>query len=126
MLIFIYRFFTPDMMMRYHHGLGVGHYHVHQPTSSLHHGITSDPTTDEPGVSQENQSLNPEPEGSSCSNADALGDNLEYISDDPELCLEDCHLQDEGWQDTDSDGASKGGHSGSDFEDIEEEDYTGC
>jgi hypothetical protein len=46
-------------------------------------------------------------------------DDLEYISDDPELGLEDRHLPDEGWQDTDTDGTSNGD------EDIEEEDYTG-
>ena len=56
---------------------------------------------------------------------DALGDDdLEYISDDPELGLEDCHLPDEDWQDTDTD-ADGGGHNSSDCEDIEEEDHTG-
>jgi hypothetical protein len=112
-------------MMRYHWGLGVGHYHAHQPTSSLHHDITSQPITNEPGDNQDNQSSNLEPEGISYSNVDALGDDdLEYISDNPELGLEDRHLPDEGWQDTDTDGASDN-HSGSDPEDIEEEDYTG-
>jgi hypothetical protein len=114
-------------MMRYHWGLGVGHYHAHhQPTSSLHHVITSQSITNEAGDTQDNQSSNLEPEGTSYSNVDAVGDSdddHEYISDDPELGLEDRHLPEEGWQDTDtSDG---GGHSGSDFEDIEEEDYTG-
>jgi hypothetical protein len=131
MLTFIHRFSAPDLMMRYHWGLGVGHYHAHQPTSSLHHDITSQPITDEPGDAQDNQSSNLEPEGTLYSNVDALasGDDgdLEYISDDPELGLEDRHLPDEGWQDTDTDGASDGGgHSGSDSDDIEEEDYTGC
>lgn len=120
--------------MRYHWGLGVGHYHVHhQPTSSLHHVITSQSITNEAGDTQDNQSSNLEPEGTSYSNVDAVGDSdddLEYISDgDPELGLEDRHLPEEGWQDMDTDGASDGGgHSGSDSEDIEEEpeDYTGC
>ena len=105
--------------MRYHWGLGVGHYHAHQPTSSSYHNTT-------PGS-------NPEPdlEGTSYSNVGPLGDpgddDLEYISDDPELGLEDRHLPDEGWQDTDTDAdADGGGPSGSDSEDIEEEDYTGC
>jgi hypothetical protein len=125
MLTFIHRFSAPDLMMRYHWGLGVGHYHAHQPTSSLHHDITSQPITNEPGDTQDNQSSNLEPEGTSDSNVDGLGDDdLEYISDDPELGLEDRHLPDEGWQDTDID-ADDGGHSGSDSEDIEEEDYTG-
>jgi hypothetical protein len=127
MLTFIPRFSAPDLMMRYHWGLGVGHYHAHQPTSSLHHNITSPPITNEPGDNQDNQSSNLEPEGTSYSNVDALGndsDNLEYISDDPELGLEDRHLPDEGWQDTDTD-ADGGGHSCSDCEDIEEEDHTG-
>ena len=125
MLTFIPRFSAPDLMMRYHWGLGVGHYHAHQPTSSLHHNITSQPITNEPGDNQDNQSSNLEPEGTSYSNVDAFGDDdLEYISDDPELGLEDRHLPDEGWQDTDTD-ADCGGHSGSDSEDIEEEDYTG-
>jgi hypothetical protein len=118
MLTFIDRFSAPDMMMRYHWGLGVGHYHAHQPTSISHHNITS------------RSNLEPDSEGTSYSNVDPLGnsnDDLEYISDDPELGLEDRHLPDEGWQDMDSDSdADGGGHSDSDFEDIEEEDYTGC
>jgi hypothetical protein len=107
--------------MRYHWGLGVGHYHAHQPTSTSHHNTTS------------RSNLEPDLEGTLHSNVDPLVDSngdLEYISDsdDPELGLEDRHLSDEGWQDnmdTDSD-ADGGSPSGSDFEDIEEEDYTGC
>ena len=116
-LTFIHRFSAPDLMMRYHWGLGVGHSHVHQPVVS---NITT-PIVYEPGDSQDNQSSNLEPDGTSYSNVDAVGDDdLEYISDDPELGLEDRHLPDEGWEDTDTDGASDGGgHS-------EEEDYTGC
>ena len=108
--------------MRYHWDLGVGHYHAHQPTSSL-----SQPITTESGDTQDIQSSNLEPDGPSYSNVGALGDDdLEYISDDPELGLEDRHLPDEGWQDTDTDGTSDGGgQSGSDSEDVEEEDYTG-
>ena len=116
MLTFIDRFSAPDLMMRYHWGLGVGHYHAHQPTSISHHNITS------------RSNLEPDSEGTSYSNVDPLGDSnddLEYISDDPELGLEDRHLPDEGWQDMDTD-VDDGGYSGSDFEDIEEEDYTGC
>ena len=130
MLTFIHSFSAPDLMMRYHWGLGVGHYHAHQPTSSLHHNIASQPITNESGDTQDNQSSNMEPEGTSDSNLDALGvvgdDDLdsEYISDDPELGLEDRHLPDEGWQDTVTDGDG-GGHSGSDSEGIEEEDYMG-
>jgi hypothetical protein len=124
MLNFIHRFSAPDLMMRYHWGLGVGHFHAHQPTSSLHHNITSQPITNEPGDTQDNQSSNMDAEGTSYRNADVLeDDDLEYISDDPELGLEDRHLPDEGWQDTDTDGT--GGDSGSDSEDVEEEDYTG-
>jgi hypothetical protein len=112
-------------MMRYHWGLGVGHYHAHQPTSSSHHDTTSQTIINEPGDNQDNQSSNMEPEGTSHSNADAPGDDdLEYMSDDSELGLEDRHLPDEGWQDTDTD-PDGGGHSSSDSEDIEEEDYTG-
>jgi hypothetical protein len=56
-----------------------------------------------------------------------LNDDLDYTSDDPELGLENRHLPDEGWQDMDTDSdADGGGHSSSDFEDIEEEDYVGC
>ena len=113
--------------MWYHWGLGVGHYHAHQPTSSLRHDSTSQPITSEVGDTQDNQSSNLEPEGTPYRNVDALkNDDLEYISDDPELGLEDRHLPNEGWHDTDTDGTSDGGgHSGSDYEDIEEEDYTG-
>ena len=117
-LTFIHRFSAPDLMMRYHWGLGVGHSHVHQPV--VVSNITT-PIVYEPGDSQDNQSSNLEPDGTSYSNVDALGDDdHEYSSDDPELGLEDRHLPDEGWEDTDTDGASDGGgHS-------EEEDYTGC
>jgi hypothetical protein len=118
-LNFIHRFSAPDLMMRYHWGLGVGHYHAHQPTSSLHRDIASQPITNEPGDDQGNESSNLGPDGTSYSNVDTLGNG-----DDPELGLEDRHLPDEGWQDMDTDGASDN-HSGSDAEDIEEEDYTG-
>jgi hypothetical protein len=118
MLTFIDRFSAPDLMMRYHWGLGVGHYHAHQPTSTSHHNITS------------RSNLEPDSEGTSCSNVDPiadLNDDLDYTSDDPELGLENRHLPDEGWQDMDTDSdADGGGHSSSDFEDIEEEDYVGC
>jgi hypothetical protein len=115
MLIFIHRFSAPDLMMRYHWGLGVGHYHAHQPT------MTSEPITNKPGDN--------ELEGT-YSNAVALGeDDLEYISEDPDLGLDDSHLSDEGWQDTTDGTSDGGGHSGYDSEDIEEEeeeeDFTG-
>jgi hypothetical protein len=98
-------------MMQYHCGLGVGHYHAHQLTYISHHNITS------------LSNLEPDSEGTFYSNVDTLGDSnddLEYISDDPELGLEDRHLPYEGWQDVDTDlDANGGGHSGSDPEDIE-------
>ena len=106
-------FSAPDLMMHYHWSLGVSHYHAHQPTSSSHHNITS------------HSNLEPNSEGTSYSNVDQLGnskDKLEYISDDPELGLEDHHLPDEGWQDMDTD-AEGDDHSGSDFDNIEEKDY---
>ena len=57
---------------------------------------------------------------------DTLGDeDLEYISDDPELGLENRHLPDEGWQDMDTDADVCGSHSSSEYEDIEEEVHTG-
>ena len=111
MLTFVDRFSTPDLMMHYHWVLGVGHYHAHQPKSSSHHNVTS------------HSNLEPDLEGTSYSNVDPLGnsnDKLEYISDDPELGLEDHHLPDEGWQDMDMD-AEGGNHSSSDFDNIEEE-----
>ena len=115
-------------MMRYHWGLGVGHYHAHQPTSSLHHDSMSQPITNEPlaGDTQDSQSSNPELEGTSYRNTDALeDDDLEYISDDLELELEDHHLAEEGWESAGRDSSYDGGHSGSDSGDVEDEDYTG-
>ena len=35
------------------------------------------------------------------------------------------HLPDKGWQDTDTDADDHGGHSSSEYEDIEEEVHTG-
>jgi hypothetical protein len=114
-------------MMRYHWGLGVGHYYAHQPTPSLHDS-TSRFITDVPGDAQDNQISNLESEGTSDRNVhpEYRDDDLEYVSDDPELGLEDRHLPEEGWQDAEPDGTSDGGgHSGSDSENIEDEDYTG-
>jgi hypothetical protein len=148
MLTFIDRFSAPDLMMRYHWGLGVGHYHAHQPTSISHHNITSrsnlepdmegtsyssmgplgdsnddlEYTSDDPELGLEYRHLPDEGWQDMDTDGDPLGDSnddLEYISDDPELGLEDRHLPDEGWQDMDTDGTSDGD------EDIEEEDYTG-
>jgi hypothetical protein len=115
------RFSDPDMMMRYHWGLGVGHYHVHQPTS------TSRLFTNEPGDAQDDRSPNIEPEGTSDRNIHPGDgdDDFEYANDDPELGLEDRHLAEEGWESAGTDSSPDGGHSGSDFEDIEDEDYTG-
>lgn len=105
-------------MMRYHWGLGVGHYHTHQPTSTSH------PFTYDPGDAQDDRSPNIEPEGTSNRNIHPRDgdDDLEYDNDDPELHLEDHHLAEEGWESAGTDSSPDGG---SDFEDIEDEDYTG-
>ena len=109
-------------MMWYHWGLGVGHYHAHQPI------CTSRPITNEPEDDQDDQSSNKEPEGTSDRNThpEDGDDNIVYASDDLESGLEDHHLAEEGWQSAEADSSSDGGgHSGSDFEDTEDENYTG-
>lgn len=95
--------------MRYHWGLGVGHFHAHGLTS------TSPWNPDQPrdaGV-PDNSSANPEdPAGDVESNATSFDSNTCDESVDPEMTLDERDL--EGWEDVESDTSETGCGNGDD------------
>jgi hypothetical protein len=107
--------------MRYHWGLGVGHFHAHQARGT----DTSSYTAYQPGDTENDQDVEPGiAEGSGNyegdkSNAE-FGDNASevYQSDTSELGLDKRDL--EGWEDVESDGGDLDGDHGSVAEDEEE------
>jgi hypothetical protein len=90
--------------MRYHWGLGVGHFHAHQPrataTTLCQPGDTEIDQDAEPGIAEGSDNY----EGHKSSAE--LGDNGSdtYESDNSELGLDERDL--EGWEDVESDGDS--------------------
>jgi hypothetical protein len=108
--------------MRYHWGLGVGHFHAHQPQATA----TSSCTPGQPGDTENDQDAEPGvAEGSDNyeghKSSAELGDNASdvYQSDNSELGLDERDL--EGWEDVESDGGSDlDGDNGSGDEDEEE------
>jgi hypothetical protein len=111
-------------MMRYHWGLGIGHYHAHQATSTSCHA------TNEPGVDQDEQISNMKLDSSlagEISNVHPEDGGDELANDVLELILEDRHLAEEGWQYAETDSLSDNGHGGSesdpDWEDVVEDEY---
>jgi hypothetical protein len=111
------RFSDRDLLMRYHWGLGVGHFHAHQSAATL--GCVSDLAED----SQDIQAPDMEPReafGETLAQANDRGSDMDYESDNPELCLQDRDL--EGWDDIEMDDVEDGDGD----EDIGElEDFTG-
>lgn len=109
-------------MMRYHWGLGIGHYHAHQATSTSRHA------TNEPGVDQDEQISNMKLDSSGeTSNVHPEDGGDELANDVLELILEDRHLAEEGWQYAETDSLSDDGHGGSesdpDWEDVVDPDW---
>jgi hypothetical protein len=102
----ILRFSERDLLMRYHWGLGVGHLHAHQP------GSTASRIPEEPDMQDETEELGEN--NVDIHTQDNNGDV--YDSDDPELGLEDRHL--EGWEDLEPEGSE-----GEDMDDIMMEEY---
>jgi hypothetical protein len=103
--------------MRYHWGLGIGHFHAHQSASTL--GCVPDLAEDAQDI-QDPDAESQEASGESLARANYRGSDAGYESDNPELCLEDRDL--EGWDDIEMDDIedSDGG------EDLEEpEDFSG-
>ena len=102
--------------MRYHWGLGVGLIHAHRSMLAMFGYIGGD--------RQGAQSSEQEPEDMSGANTSSTPDGNDsdvYDSDDPELGLEDCHL--DGWvnvgmEDSDSE-------DGEGDEEMAEEHFTG-
>ena len=108
----IFRFSDRDLMMCYHWGLGVGHQHAHQATSTFHHEVERE---DEILDSDLDEGL---PDGEKKVQD---GDTHSYDSDHPEFDLEDREA--EGWEDVESDNSDgeNGSYSGHDS-DIDMED----
>jgi hypothetical protein len=120
-LLYTPRFSDRDLLMCYHWGLGVGHFHAHQSASTS--GCVSDLAED----AQDIQVPGMEPQealGETLAQAnDHGGSDIGYELDNPELSLEDCDL--EGWDDIEMDDVGDG-DGDDDLEDIGElEDFTG-
>ena len=104
--------------MRYHWGLGVGHWHSHQPPKK-----SLDPIIE--SQSEEARATEHEPaETDSTSRGDELGPvddgaSDAYASDDPELMIEDRDA--EGWDDAETDAADSDDAAG-DVETEEDDD----
>jgi hypothetical protein len=119
-LILLYpaRFSDRDLLMRYHWGLGVGHFYAHQPASTLGH------VSDMAGDAQDSQVPDMELQEASRESLEQpndKGSDMGYDSDNPELSLEDRDL--EGWDDIEMDD---GDEDEDEDEDIgEPEDFTG-
>jgi hypothetical protein len=99
--------------MHYHWELGLGHFHVHQPTS------TSRCAHVEPDA-QDGQPLEPEDDPMTEErgvNIQVQDGNSDACDSDPELCLEDCEY--EGWNDVESEDSEDGGDN---LEDMNSEE----
>ena len=107
--------------MRYHWGLGVGHFHAHQ-SASTRSDCVSQPAEDAQDIQVPDMELQ-EALGESLSQANDRGSDMGYESDNLELCLEDRDL--EGWDDIEMDDIEDGDEE--EEEDIvrEPEDFTG-
>jgi hypothetical protein len=111
------RFSDRDLLMRYHWGLSVGHFHAHQPASTS--GRVSDLAEDAQDIQVPDMELQ-EALRESLEQANDRGSDVGYESDNPELCLEDRDL--EGWDDIEMDDVEDEDEG----EDIgEPEDFTG-
>ena len=111
------RFSDRDLLMRYHWGLGVGHFHAHQSASTS--GCVSDLAEDTQDIQGPGMELQ-EASGESLTQANRRGSDMGYESENPELCLEDRDL--EGWDDIEMDDIEDGDGG----EVVEEpEDFTG-
>ena len=97
MLTSVIRFSERDILMRYHWGLGVGHFHAHQPTGRPSHNYEESDTQYVHSPECENEVRMDENDVNTCiqdENSDVCD------SDDPELDLED--REHEGWDDVES------------------------
>ena len=99
--------------MWYHLGLGVGHLHTHQATSTSAHVA-------DPAKSENYQDNIPESEEAPGPWAED-GDSDIYKSDNPELGMEICDL--EGWEDVETNESDNSGQH--ELQDTEDEDFTG-
>lgn len=102
--------------MRYHWGLGVGHFHAHQPQGTAMSSYPTPLENDqdaEPGDAERSDNYDGhEPSAELGDNASAI-----YRSDNSELGLDERDL--EGWEDVESNDDLDGNH-GSGDEDEEE------
>jgi hypothetical protein len=107
--------------MRYHWGLGVGHFHAHQSALTCESHCASNLTED----AQEQETQVPdlglqEALGESLVQDNDRDSDMGYESENPELCLED--LDSEGWDDIEMDD---GEDDNGDEDNGEPEDFTG-
>lgn len=92
--------------MRYHWGLGVGHLHAHQPTSSCVH-------CEPRGIDAPDDSIPEQPSDGGYMRTTDVENDADQESDDPEMNLEDREL--EGWDE--SGDSNDGDEDGSDDDD---------
>ena len=106
--------------MRYHWGLGVGHFHAHQLASTS--GCASNLAEDAQDIQVPDMELQ-EVSVESLAQANDRASDVGYESDNPELCLEDCDSK--GWDNIEMDNAEDGDGDGD--EDIigEPDDFSG-
>ena len=101
--------------MRYHWGLGVGHTHVHRPTSASscipNQSMDTETLDNVPTTDPEAMSADEDLEVTTANNT-----GHEFT--DPEMVLDDCDP--EGWDDVESD-CSEGGSIDDDHDDSEDD-----
>jgi hypothetical protein len=117
--LYPHRFSDRDLLMRYHWGLGIGHFHAHQLASTS--GCASDLAEDAQDIQVPDMELQ-ETSAESPAQASDQASDVGFESDNPELCLED--RDSEGWDDIEMDDIEDG--DGDEDEDTgEAEDFSG-
>ena len=107
--------------MRYHWGLGVGHFHAHQSASTL--GCISNLAEDAQDIQAPDMELQEALQEFPAQANDRGGSDMGYESDNPELYLEDRDL--EGWDDIEMDDIEDGDGDEDVGEPASEDDFTG-
>lgn len=115
--------------MRYHWGLGVGHYHIHQGASTTPENSQDEsPITNLHGVEEDQpeddlQTINNVPVRHRAGGSNDTDDSEVTDSDDGELGLED--RQQEGWEDVESEPEDWDAENRDGEAEPEDEDHTG-
>jgi hypothetical protein len=104
-------------MMRYHWGLGVGHFYAHQTAATTDHVLQVPEDTQVPDSGQEELPDGNDNDASACARD---GDSDVYDSDNPELGLDD--RQSDGWNEDEYESDED---DRDEDENMEDEYYTG-